>query len=193
MRGLDDAAARISCRLRSSRQNRLRLFAHTPEQLRTLLEGTEPYERRFGIRLADGVRDFLVSDDASPDWIARIKTATEPDPWTYGFAVEHLDDKALIGMGGFKGPPDAEGVVEIAYGIVEGYQGRGYATEVARALMSYALESGRANTIRAHTLPEANASTRVLEKCGFQRVGEVIDPEDGPVWRWEYRPSGPGP
>jgi [ribosomal protein S5]-alanine N-acetyltransferase len=172
---------------------RLRLFAHTPEQLRTLLEGTEPYERRFGIRLADGVRDFLVSDEASPDWLARIKTATDPDPWTYGFAVEHQADKVLIGMGGFKGPPDAEGVVEIAYGIVEGYQGRGYATEVARALMSYAAGSGRANTIRAHTLPEANASTRVLEKCGFQCIGEVIDPEDGPVWRWECLSSGPGP
>jgi [ribosomal protein S5]-alanine N-acetyltransferase len=165
---------------------RLRLFAHTPEQLRALLEGTEPYERRFSIRLADGVREFLVSDDVSPDWLARLKTATEPDPWMYGFAVQHLDDGTLIGMGGFKGPPDADGVVEIAYGIVAAYQGRGYATEVARALMGYATESGRAITIRAHTLPEANASTRVLEKCGFRRVGEVTDPEDGPVWRWEY-------
>ena len=24
-------------------------------------------------------------------------------------------------------------------------------------------------------------------KCGFQRVGEAIDPDDGLVWRWEYR------
>jgi ribosomal-protein-alanine N-acetyltransferase len=39
--------------------------------------------------------------------------------------------------------------------------------------------------VRAHTLPNPNASTRVLTKCGFHRVGEVIDPEDGLVWRWE--------
>jgi RimJ/RimL family protein N-acetyltransferase len=26
---------------------------------------------------------------------------------------------------------------------------------------------------------------RVLAKCGFQHIGEVIDPEDGLVWRWE--------
>ena len=32
---------------------------------------------------------------------------------------------------------------------------------------------------------EANASTRVLTKCGFRHVGEVMDPEDGLVWRWE--------
>ena len=34
-------------------------------------------------------------------------------------------------------------------------------------------------------LPEATASTRVLRKCGFVHIGEVVDPEDGPVWRWE--------
>ncbi len=42
-------------------------------------------------------------------------------------------------------------------------------------------ESGRL----AHTCPEPNASTRVLTKCGFRRVGEVMDPDDGLVWRWE--------
>jgi RimJ/RimL family protein N-acetyltransferase len=35
------------------------------------------------------------------------------------------------------------------------------------------------------TFSEANASARVLTKCGFRPIGEVIDPEDGPVWRWE--------
>jgi len=43
--------------------------------------------------------------------------------------------------------------------------------------------------IRAHTLPEPNASTRVLQKCGFEQVGEVTDAEDGLVWRWERRPQ----
>jgi len=40
--------------------------------------------------------------------------------------------------------------------------------------------------VRAHTLPEGNASTRILEKLGFERIGETIkDPEAGQVWRWE--------
>jgi len=64
-----------------------------------------------------------------------------------------------------------------------------YATEVARALVAYAMQDGLASTIRAHTMPERNASSRVLEKCGFRWLGEVIDPEDGAVWRWEYRPA----
>ena len=58
-------------------------------------------------------------------------------------------------------------------------------TRVAQALAHYAFRSGRVSLVRAHTLPQENASTRVLTKCGFDFVGEVIDPEDGLVWRWE--------
>lgn len=32
-----------------------------------------------------------------------------------------------------------------------------------------------------------DASTRVLTKCGFAFIGEVIDPEDGLVLRWERK------
>jgi ribosomal-protein-alanine N-acetyltransferase len=92
----------------------------------------------------------------------------------------------LIGMGGFPGPPDSDGIAEIAYGIAPSYQGKGYGTEVATALIDFASHDSRVRKIRAHTLAEANASTRVLEKCGFKKVSETIDPENNlPVWRWE--------
>ena len=47
------------------------------------------------------------------------------------------------------------------------------------------VKSDKVSIVRAHTLPERNASCRVLTKCGFKLIGEVNDPEDGPVWRWE--------
>jgi RimJ/RimL family protein N-acetyltransferase len=75
--------------------------------------------------------------------------------------------------------------VEIAYGVVPSYERRGYATEAAKALVAFALERVDVTSIRAHTKPENGPSGRVLAKCGFQQVGEVIDPEDGLVWRWE--------
>src|SRR5438046_10487620 len=81
--------------------------------------------------------------------------------------------------------PTADGMVEIAYGVNPEKQGKGYATEAAEALVAFALSSGRVRVVRAHTLPEPNASTRVLAKCGFRHIGEVVDPEDGLVWRWE--------
>ena len=123
--------------------------------------------------------------ELSPDWLARVRVATTADPWTLGFALVHRVTNVVIGTCGFKGPPGADAMVEIAYGVASDHQGHGYATEAAEALVAYAFGSGKVRVVRAHTFLEANASTRVLAKCGFRPVGEVIDPEDGPVWRWE--------
>ena len=38
----------------------------------------------------------------------------------------------------------------------------------------------------AHTLAAESASTSVLARCGFAQVAELIDPDEGPVWRWEH-------
>ena len=89
-------------------------------------------------------------------------------------------------MCGFPGPPDTNGLAEIAYGIAPSYQGKGYATEAAMALVDFAKRDPRVKTVCAHTLPEPNASTRILEKCGFKKIGDAVDPENNmPIWRWE--------
>jgi ribosomal-protein-alanine N-acetyltransferase len=91
----------------------------------------------------------------------------------------------MIGFCSFTSPPDSNGFVEIAYGIAPDYQSQGFATEAAAALVEFASRDARVTTICAHTLPETNASTRVLEKCGFRKVGEIVDLENNLVWRWE--------
>jgi [ribosomal protein S5]-alanine N-acetyltransferase len=125
--------------------------------------------------------------EVSPDWLARVRASTAADPWTHGFAMVENASGTVIGSCGFKGCPDLDGIVEIAYGVDPEYQGRGYATEAARALVEFAFDSGRVQLVRAHTLPGNSASTQVLTKCGFECVGEVVEPEDGLVWRWEIR------
>jgi len=164
---------------------RISLIPQTPEHLRTLLEGVDIYQSRFQVPVADGVRDFLAGPEVSAEFLARLKEPAPPDPWKDGFAILHLADNRVIGLCGFSGPPSVEGAVEIAYGVAPGYQNRGLAGEAAQELIAYALASGQVRTVRAHTLPENNASTRVLTRCGFVRTGEVRHPEDGVVWRWE--------
>jgi ribosomal-protein-alanine N-acetyltransferase len=136
------------------------------------------------LRAAAGIRGQLLA--ASPDFMARLEDAKQPDPWQFGFAVIHKTDNVLVGLCGFPGPPDSNGVAEIAYGIAPAYQRKGYATQVAMALIDFAASDPRVKTIRAHTLAETNASTRVLEKCDFKRTGDAVDPDSNlPVWRWE--------
>ena len=121
----------------------------------------------------------------SPAWLARLRASAAPHPWTHGFALVDRNTGAIVGRCGFKTPPGDDGGAEIAYGLAPEHQGKGYATEVAAALTAYAFDTGAVRVVFAHTLPDGTASKRVLTKCGFQFVGEVMDPEDGLVWRWE--------
>src|ERR1051326_9066615 len=147
----------------------LRLLPRSREDVRAQIEQMQPDERAA----------------LSAAWLARLDGSGPVDPWVHGFMMVHRPSGATVGYCGFKGPPDAEWIVEIAYGVAPEHQGKGYATEAAEALVSYAFRNGQVRVVLAHTLPEPNASTRVLTKCGFRKVGEVIDPEDGLVWRWE--------
>ena len=123
--------------------------------------------------------------DLSAEWLSLLASATTADPWILGFNITNRESKECIGQCGFKGPPNSDGVVEIAYCVEPKQQGNGFATEAAGALVQFAFQHNTVNLVLAHTLPESNASTRVLTKCGFRNIGQVIDPEDGPVWRWE--------
>ncbi len=167
--------------------DRCRLVPYSAEHLLALIEGAELFEESFGRPVAEGLRGYMVSGDVSPAWLEQLR-GSGTDPWTLGFAVVHRDMQVVIGNVGFKGPPDAEGMVEIAYGIAPEFEGRGFATEAAHALVTFASADERVRRILAHTLPEANASTRVLAKCGFEHAGEIQDPEDGLIWRWERDP-----
>ena len=120
----------------------------------------------------------------SADWLARLE-APDVDLWTLGFAIALRSNGAAIGSCGFKGPPDSDGMVEIAYGIAPAHQHNGYATEAAAALVGFATASDRVSLVLAHTIDPKGASARVLTKCGFERVRAVHDAEDGWGWRWE--------
>jgi [ribosomal protein S5]-alanine N-acetyltransferase len=147
----------------------LDLVLQTPDEVLARVEAMSPADRA----------------EISSVWLARVRASSPGDPWALGFSVVERASGAVVGGCGYKGPPDAEGCVEIAYGVAPSYRSRGYATEAARALVAFAFGRCYVRLVRAHTRPENIASARVVAKCGFVRVGEVTDPDDGLVWRWE--------
>ena len=147
---------------------RLRLTLETTEAVLARIEELSPADRA----------------EVSPDWIARMRN-TPPGPWTHGFAMLERGSDTSVGSCGYKGPADADGMVEIAYMVEPVHRGRGYAKEAVAALIQFARKAG-AHKVRAHTRPENGASAGVLMACGFEHMGEVVDPEDGLVWRWDY-------
>ena len=101
-------------------------------------------------------------------------------PWICYIAVR--DGKA-VGTCGFKSPPE-KGRVEIAYFTFPAYEGCGVATSMTGELIRLAARSDPRVTVAAQTLPNRNASHRILEKHGFTCLGPLEHPEDGLVLEW---------
>ena len=81
-----------------------------------------------------------------------------------------------IGDIGFKGPAEHYSV-EIGYGIDTEYEGNGYATEAAKAMIDWAMYQENVYFVEAEVASDNMASRRVLEKLSFQPdgVGEEGD------------------
>ena len=103
-------------------------------------------------------------------------------PWT-GYLA--LSGEQLVGTCAFKAAP-SDGAVEGAYFTFPGHEGQGIATAMARQLIDIAYAADRSLKIIAHTQPEKNAASAVLQKLGFLLLGDYEDPADGTVWEWEY-------
>ena len=76
--------------------------------------------------------------------------------------------KLLIGTVGYKGPPSADGTVELGYGIVSDHRRKGYAAEAVRGLVSHAFAEPKVSRVIAETPPNLAPSIGVLKKCGFE-------------------------
>ena len=70
----------------------------------------------------------------------------------------------------------------VAWVIGPRWQGRGYASEAARGVISWLIHLG-ATEIRAHIPPGHVASQRVALHAGLRRTGQVCEGED--VWLYE--------
>ena len=105
------------------------------------------------------------------------------EPWI-GYLA--LADDTPIGTCGFKAKPQ-DGRVEIAYFTFPEFEGCGYASAMAVELVAIAREHDPFAVVAAQTLPERNASHRILEKLGFRHVDSINHPEDGMVWEWQLK------
>jgi [ribosomal protein S5]-alanine N-acetyltransferase len=111
----------------------------------------------------------------------RSQLAKQPDAvgWYGWYAVHRSVDQerpVLVGSGGYFGPPDAAGTVEVGYSIVPAFRARGFATELLKALVARAFAVPGLLQVVAHTTPSNIGSIRVLERCGFSFIGPGNEP-----------------
>jgi RimJ/RimL family protein N-acetyltransferase len=150
---------------------------------RIVHESGDAFRQAYGASLEE---NEVATRDVVAQTLALLRTAPRAPEWGGYLVVDQARDR-VVGTCGYAHGPEADGTVEIAYHTFAPFEGQGYATAMARELIDRAVRSGAVREIVAHTLPERNASTRILEKVGLRRAGEARDPEVGTVWRWACR------
>ncbi|MFI5494041.1 GNAT family N-acetyltransferase [Actinoplanes sp. NPDC051859] len=118
---------------------------------------------------------------AEEKWLWEIRVADiERDPgaaeWVARLAVV---DGQVVGHGGFHGPPDADGRVEVGYSVDPAYRRKGFARAMLAELIARAEGDPRVKVVRASIRPANVASLATIAGFGFVQVGEQWDTEDG--------------
>ena len=86
-----------------------------------------------------------------------------------------LQPATLVGIGGFFGPPDESGTVELGFTVLPGFRGRGHATEMVQALVDHALAQPQVERIVSEVRVADRPTLAVLLRSGFQRTTQPAD------------------
>ncbi|MFZ3572668.1 GNAT family N-acetyltransferase [Streptomyces sp. BH097] len=130
----------------------------------------------------------------APDTVGELRAryrrmlAGSPDPdvaWL-NWVVQLRVEERLVGT--VQATVGGDRVAEIAWVVGTPWQGRGIATEAARALVAWLGERG-VGTFVAHIHPEHHASAAVATACGLAPTDEWHDGEV--TWELSGRPEAP--
>ncbi|MFO0605338.1 MAG: GNAT family protein [Polyangiales bacterium] len=103
--------------------------------------------------------------------LERVRANPDERLWGDRLMVTREGERRLVGSVVFHGAPDADGVVEVGYGVEESSQGQGFGSEATCAMVDWALEQPGVTRVAATTLPWHKASIRILQKAGLRPAG----------------------
>jgi RimJ/RimL family protein N-acetyltransferase len=155
---------------------RLDLVPATGALVRAEIEDLEALFHRLGVEPAPDWPP-AATVDALPIFAEQLEGNPSLVGWLSWYWVLRGERPALVGNGGFKGPPGPEGAVEIGYYVRSRFRRQGYATEAAARLVAWAFESPQVAHVVAETAAQNVASILVLQRLGFNRVGVGSEPE----------------
>jgi ribosomal-protein-alanine N-acetyltransferase len=101
--------------------------------------------------------------------VTRMKTLEREQGFGF-YPVVHKGSGELIGHAGL-GHLERTPEIELAYVLDETHWGRGYATEIAQAVLAHAFGKLGLDRVVAVAFPENHRSIRVMQRAGMRPVG----------------------
>ena len=153
---------------------RQQLIAATAEFVRAHLGDPERFALLLDARVPLLSPLSLETQETMECMAQALEKGPEQGGWWCWYFVLHnrvTGHRVLIGDGGFKGPPDHDGTVELGYSLLQPYWNRGYAAEAVEALLEWAFGFPDVRGVFAEAQLGNTASIRVLQKAGFNDVG----------------------
>jgi [ribosomal protein S5]-alanine N-acetyltransferase len=151
---------------------RLRLIPGTRKVLEADLRGRLQLQLALGVTVPANWPPQFYDQDAIDYTLRNLQADERTNEWPlYYIELRQSNPSVIVGIAGYKGPPAADGSVEIGYSILAQYQRNGYATEASQALVDAAFLDPDVKRVAAETYPVLVPSVRVMEKCGLEYVG----------------------
>jgi RimJ/RimL family protein N-acetyltransferase len=152
------------------RTERLELVPITLPMVEAVFRGDrEGAEAIAGARLPDAWPGAALVERAFTASLEDIRRDPERRLWGDRLMMlREASEPLIIGSVVFHGRPDEDGVAEVAYGVEQGRQSLGFATEATRAAVAWALAEPGIAAVRATTATWHRASLRVIEKLGMR-------------------------
>ncbi|HTJ41411.1 MAG TPA: GNAT family N-acetyltransferase [Kofleriaceae bacterium] len=110
--------------------------------------------------------------DAARATIARVSARCAGVPACGWFAMIDRATGAVVGSACLQPAPVPAGEIEVGWHVARAHQGRGFATEAARALLDHAWASGLTRVI-AEAVPLNGASIAIMRKLGMRYASMV--------------------
>jgi ribosomal-protein-alanine N-acetyltransferase len=118
--------------------------------------------------------------DALPVVRNRLRERPEETAWWNWLVVDRETGEA-VGSVAFAGPVNAEGAVLVGYAIYTEYEGRGFATEAVKAMVTWAFAQPGVREVRALAPVWNTPALRVAENVGMRPVASEEDDDVGEV------------
>lgn len=116
-------------------------------------------------------KEYWTWENQEKFYKSKVDKSQKPDVFCWSIFLK--ETKEVIGQVSAQEKGEDITIRDVGWFIDPKYQGKGYATEAAKAMIDYIFNEVEINEISSGAVKDNTASCRIFEKLGFTKIGEA--------------------